>query len=415
MEHTPSIKHPIPNAGVGWSAIGEEEIAAVTAVLRTPQFMFRYRGKEDTQCSLLEKELCAVTGMRHALFVASGTSALTCALSALSIGPGDEVIVPAYTYIATAAAVIEVGAVPVIAEIDESLGMSPEDAESKITPRTKALLVVHMQGVPCRLDELRALAARRGIRVIEDACQAVGAQYRGSHVGAHSDACAWSLNYYKVLTCGEGGVFFARDDTDFTRGVYYSDPGTPMWDSNIEGVGQLPPFAKGGCRGNELLASIARVQLGKLSAILGTTRALKRELLARLAPGRHYRLQHVDDPEGDCGISCAFIVESAETAARFAEALSAEGLSIGSAYNQGFPDRHIYSYWEGIMNKTGATPKGYPWKDPSYTGDVRYSRDMCPRTLDLLARTLRLAINIKMDAVNMREIADAINYVDASL
>jgi len=410
-----AIKTPIPSGGLGWSLIGEEEIQAVTELLRAPELLFRYRGPIPGQCSLFETEVKEKLGVKHALFVNSGTSALTCCLAGWEIGPGDEVIVPAYTYIATAAAVVNVGAIPVIAEIDESLGLDPEDVERKITPHTKAIIVVHMQGVPARLDALREVARKHNLIMIEDCCQAIGSKYKGVYTGVQSHAAAWSLNYYKVITCGEGGVFFTNDDAAFLRGVYQSDPGTPMWDSDLKLDLDIPPFTRAGYRGNEIAAAIARVQLRKMDRILGHTRKLKKLLLESLNEPIHYRLQHVDDPEGDCGISFTMIAESRELAERFNNGLLGEGLSVGTIYNEGFPDRHIYSYWDSILTKTGATSKGYPWKDPAYKGHVEYSKDMCPRTLDILSRCLRLSIHMNMTEQNILEIAEAINKIDRNL
>ncbi len=410
-----AIKTPIPSGGLGWSVIDDEEIQAVTELLRTPELLFRYRGSEPGQSSLFEREITEKLGIKHALFVNSGTSALTCCLAGWDIGPGDEVIIPAYTYIATAAAVINVGAVPVLAEIDESLGLDPEDVERKITPYTKAIIAVHMQGVPARLDALREIARKHNLIIIEDACQAIGSRYKGEYTGVKSHAVAWSLNYYKVITCGEGGVFMTNDDAAFLKGVYQSDPGTPMWDSDLKADLDIPPFTRAGYRGNEIAAAIARVQLRKMDRILEHTRGLKKLLLQNLNEPIHYQRQHVDDPEGDCGISFAMIMESKEVAEKFSKALLEEGLSIGSVYNQGFPDRHIYSYWDSVLTKTGATSKGYPWKDPAYKGNVEYSKDMCPRTLDILGRCLRLEIHMRMNEQNILEIAEAINKVDRNL
>jgi len=409
------IKSHIADGGVGWSAIDEKEIEAVTRTLKMPDNLFRYNDETETQCMLLEKELSQKTGIKHSLFVASGTSALTLCLSAYGIGPGDEVIIPGYTFIATASAVTNAGAVPVIAEIDDSLSLDPSDAESKITPCTKALIAVHMQGVPGRIAALRSLADKYNLILIEDACQAVGSTYKGAHSGARSHAAAWSLNFYKIITCGEGGVFFCNDDDAFIRGVNAHDPGSPMWKSGLTRGSSLAPFTQLGVRGNEVCASIARVQLAKLDGILNKTRSLKKVFLSRLAKPVNYQLQHVDDPEGDCGISAALIVRDKETTRRMAEMLNEAGMDIGSAYNDGFPDRHIYAYWDSILNKQGATPLGYPWTDPSYKGSVEYSKEMCPKTLDLLARSLRLSIHLNLTEQNMIEFAEAINYVDARL
>ena len=410
-----AVKTPIPSGGWGWAVVDEEEIQAVTEVLQNPHKLFRYRGQEHTQCSLFEAELKDRLGVKHALFVNSGTSALTCCLAGFGIGPGDEVIVPAYTYIATAAAVVNVGAVPIIAEIDATLGLCPADVISKMTPYTKAIIPVHMQGVPARLAKLRKIAKDHGLILIEDSCQAIGSKYQGEFTGVSSDAFAWSMNYYKVLTCGEGGVFFTNDDEAFLKGVYQSDPGTPMWDSNLKSGATVPPFSRGGYRGNEISAAMARVQFKKMDQILGHTRRLKKTLLENLEEPCHYMLQQVEDPEGDCGISFAMIVENKDAAMRFTQGLAKEGLEIGSAYNDGFPDRHIYSYWDCIIQKKGATDRNYPWNDPEYKGSAEYHNEICPRTLNILSRCLRLAIHMRMGEQNMLEIAEAINKVDKSL
>lgn len=414
-EEAPVIKTPINAGGLGWNVIGEEEIQAVTRLLQHPQKLFRYRGSEPTESSMLEKELEDGIGAKHALFVNSGTSALTCCLVAWGVGPGDEVIVPAYTYIATAAAVVNAGAVPVIAEIDDSLGLSPADLRRKITPYTKAVIPVHMQGVPAKMAEIWKVAGENNLIVIEDCCQAIGSKYHGVHSGVRSHAFAWSLNFFKVITSGEGGVFFTNDDAAFLRGVYLSDPGSPMWDSGLMGDVRLPVFSRAGYRGNEINAAVAREQFKKMDGILAHTRRLKKLLLDNLGEPIHYQRQHVDDPEGDCGISFAMIAHSVEEARKMSEELQKRGLEIGSAYNYGFPDRHIYSYWDSILNKQGTTPLNYPWGDPSYKGNVEYGREVCPQSLDILGRCLRLGIHMGVTEQNILEIAAVINHVDRTL
>ncbi|MDI9497970.1 MAG: aminotransferase class V-fold PLP-dependent enzyme [Bacillota bacterium] len=408
-----AIRTPIPSGGVGWYSFDEREVEAATAVLRNPEKLWRYH--PDSVSSKFEAELEAKTGFKHALFVNSGTSALACALTALNVGPGDEVIVQAYTYIATASACLEVGAVPVIAEIDESLALDPADVERKITPHTKAIIVTHMQGVPGCLDDLRAVAKKHGVYLVEDACQAVGSKYKGKYTGMDSDGCAWSLNYYKVITCGEGGVFLTNDDRGSVRAYYQSDPAGRMWETGMENVApDVHVFTRACYRANEVSAAIARVQLEKLDDILARTRRLKKTLLGALNEPIHYRRQHVDDPEGDCGISFAMIVKRQEDVEPFKEALAAQGLNLDSAFSA-FPDRHIYAYWDSIMNKVGGSEKNYPWNDPKYQGNVEYSRDMCPQSLDILTRSLRLGITLAMSEQNMLEIAEAINRADAAL
>ena len=411
------IKTPLPGGGLGWNAIDDREIEAVTRVLKNPGTMFRYPGERETrECPLFEGELCEKLGVKGALMVASGTSALTLCLSANGIGPGDEVIVPAYTYIATASAVTNAGAVPVIAEIDDSLGLDPADVEKKITPFTKAVILVHMQGIPGKINAVKSVCEKHNIALIEDACQAIGSKYYGDYTGLKSDAFAWSLNFYKVITCGEGGVFFANDEDIFLRGIYAHDPGSPMWKTGLSQGSKLAPYTQMGIRGNELCAAVARVQFSKLDMILGKTRALKKKLLDCLDRPMNYALQHVDDPEGDCGFSASIIAKTGEAAKNMAALMGEQGLYIGSAYNEtGFPDRHIYKYWEAIIEKRSASPAGYPWNDPNYHGNAQYSPDMCPKTLDILSRCLRFTVNINMTETNMEEVAQVINHADRNL
>lgn len=409
-----AIQTPIEQGGVGWYSIDQQEIDAVTELLSHPQRMWRYN--ENSITSQLEKELETKIGVKHALFVNSGTSALACCLAGLGIGPGDEVIIQAYTYIATASACLEVGAVPVIAEIDESLSLDPADVEMKITPFTRAIIMTHMQGVPGRIAAVRAVARKHGVFIIEDCCQAIGSKYFGKYTGVDSDAFAWSLNYYKVITCGEGGFFFTNLDEASVRAYYQSDPAGRMWDTGAENAApHVHVFTRACYRGNELCAAVAKVQVGKLDGILERTRRLKKTLLDHLNEPIHYVRQHVDDPEGDCGISFALIVKDAGLCEPFAKALDEEGLNIGSAYNASFPDRHIFYYWDSIMDKVGGSKLNYPWNDPRYQGHASYSKGMCPKSLDILARSLRIGIHLAMTEQNMLEIADAINKADQSL
>lgn len=422
-----TISEPLPSfgGGPGADSIGEDEIEAVSAVLRSKTL---FRHNPNSQVRAFEREAAEVLGAQYALMVNSGTSALVCGLFALGIGPGDEVIVPAYTYIATAAAVVAVGAVPIIAEIDDSLGLDPADVVRKITPRTRALIPVYMQGVPGRIAALRDVAKQHNLKVVEDCAQCIGGRYHGRMVGTFGDVGEWSLNYFKILTCGEGGLVFTDNYEVYERATFASDPALPMWMRDHEGQTgwHTPPFSANCYRPSELLGAMARVQLRKLDTILSHTRSLKAAFLDELAQAgepRGYRLQHVDDPEGDCGISAALLCHDEATAVRYAQALTAEGLPCGTAHNAGFPDRHIYRYWDSVLNKTSPHPSGYPWNDPQYTqprddqpaGNVDYFREMCPQSLSLLNRALRFTFNIQMNERHARLMATAIRKVDSAL
>ena len=407
-----AIQAPLPDGVSGPSIIGDEEIDAVTEVLRS-QKLFRYT--DYSQVDKFDKEAAEFLGVEYAVMVNSGTSALVCALTGAGAGPGDEVILPGYTYIATAAAIIATGAVPVIAEVDESLGLDPADLERKITPYTKAVVIVHMRGVPARIDELVAIARKHGLKIVEDCCQCVGGEYKGKQVGTYGDVGAWSLNYYKTISSGEGGMVFTNDRDIYERACFAADPGLPLW-TKSEGVEwHNQAFPRQTYRPSEVLAAMGRVQLGKIEDILGHQRALKKAFLDGLDEAKGYRLQHVDDPSGDTGVSASIIVQDKELALAYEHALTAEGAVVGTIYNDGFPDRHIYSYWDSILEKSSPHPSGYPWKDPSYKGNVEYSIDMCPQTLSILGRAVRFDFNMNMTEDHARQMAAALNKVDAAL
>ncbi len=409
----PVVSDSIPSGVSGPSIVGEEEIQAVAELLRS-QALFRHR--EGGETNQMEQEAASFLGVRHTLMVNSGTSALICALTGVGVGPGDEVIIPGYTFIATAAAVIATGAVPVIAEIDESLGLDPIDAERKITPHTKAIVPVHMRGVPAKLNDLIAMARRNNLRVVEDCCQSVGAEYMGQKVGTFGDAGAWSLNYYKTISAGEGGLVYTDDRDVFERACFAADPGLPMWkEASHVSEWQNEPFPRQTYRPSEVLAAIARVQLSKMKIILDHQRTLKKTFLSGLDESGSYFHQYVEDPVGDTGVSASVILHDKEIAIGYAHALKAEGVEVATIYNDGFPDRHIYSYWDAIIEKRSPHPTGYPWKDPAYKGNVEYSKDMCPQTLDILGRTLRFDFNMNMTENHARLMAKALNKVDSAL
>ena len=413
------IKTPIPEGGMGWSVIGNEEIEAVTALLRKPQNLFRVRDDGSlSESQKVEQTVREKTGAAYSLFVASGTGALSCCLTGFEIGPGDEVIVPAYTFIATPAAVVDVGAVPVIAEIDDSLGMDPVDLEKKITPYTKAVIVVNMVGVPARLDAIRAICKKHNLVLIEDNCQAIGAKYKGKYCGIESDAFAWSTNFFKVITCGEGGVFMTNNPQAFQRGVYQSDNGLNSVGQGHPNNKKVRPFSRCGIRGNELAASVLNVQLAKMDGMLSHTRALKKRLFSQLEPSVNYKAQHVDDPEGDCGFCVNLIMNDAKKVKPILKLAEKEGLPLFRLYEAVLyegGDLHIYSNWTPILEKVSANRCGYPWKDPAYKGNVEYSTDMCPNSTDILNRTVRILFNVHMTETNIDEFAAALNKINKEL
>jgi 8-amino-3,8-dideoxy-alpha-D-manno-octulosonate transaminase len=349
--------------------------------------LFRYLREDESQVRLFEAQFAALIGSRHALAVSSGTAALVCGLVGLGIGPGDEVILPGYTYISSAAAVINARAVPVIAEVDDSLTLDPADVARKISPRTRAIMPVHMRGIPSQMAELLALASKHGLKVLEDTAQACGGSYRGRRLGTLGDAGCFSLQHYKIITTGEGGALLTDDAAVMARATMYHDAGRPYW-GDYDGE----PIPGVNYRMSELAGAIGRAQVGKLDAILARQRRAKQRIVAQIRDLPGVALQRVPDEAGDCGIALILFLPDPPAARRFAAALRAEGCGGGTMYDQAIPDRHIYSNWNHILAKQGVTPQGCPFNCPSFPCQVEYSVEMCPQTLALLGRAVAIPI-----------------------
>lgn len=405
----PAITEPIPRVLNGPAEIGEAEERNVLDVLRR-QTLFRFAVPlEESYVGRLEAGFARKMGTKHALAVSSGTAALVTGLIGIGIEPGDEVILPGYTYIASAAAIILCNAVPVIAEIDETLTIDPADVERKITPYTRAIMPVHMRGIPSRMDALLDIARRHNLLVIEDVAQADGASFRGRRLGSLGNVGCFSLQYYKIITTGEGGMVITDDDRVYARAAMAHDSALGFW-NRIE-TGDLEPIPGNGYRMSELAGAVGLAQLDRLDPMIETMRQRKRELLAGIEGAPGLAPAPIPDPEGDAALSLNLLFPTAAEARRYAEALAAEGAPVHTIYNQGIPDRHIYRHWEYVLNKTSLFRAGLPWRGGFYKGDVEYSPDMCPRTLDILSRTVAVGINQRMTARNTEQMATAMRKV----
>lgn len=367
--------------------IGQEEIAELTKVIEARDLFKINNGLQESR--QVESKLCKICGVEHAIFVTSGHAALTAALVAMGIGPGDEVIVPAYTYIATAMAVVAAGAVPVIAEVDDTLTLSPEDMERKISAHTKAVIPVHIQGFPCNMEAIMEIAAKHGIMVLEDACQADGGSFRGKRLGSIGDAGALSFNYFKVVTCGEGGALLTGNRMIFERALIYQDSSAVAFFGNQMENFETEGFCGNEYRSNELCAAVLNVQLSRLDGILSDLRRNKKYIMDQLEGV--CRFIPSNDMEGDCGTTLAFAFDSEKQARRFAEGIRGT-LPIDTG-------KHVYTHWTPIMEKRGAF---HPLMDPfkmEANKDILpdYRADMCPKTLERLAKVVYVSVNPDAD------------------
>jgi len=379
----------------GPAEIGEEEIEAVTNVLRTQQ-LFRYSGDQTkSPVAQFEKLFAEKSGVASVLAVNSGTSALICGLVGIGVSQGDEVLIPAYTYIATAAAVLALGAVPVLVEVDASLTMDPVDLEKKITSRTSAIVPVHMRGMPCDMSTIVEVALRHGLSVLEDCAQANGGTFRGKALGRWGNAGAFSLQQFKIITAGEGGAVISDDRTIFERAAIYHDSAFAFWVERNPDYAHIKAMAFLGenYRQSEVHGAIALEQLKKRDRILARCRSTKRKLWEAFASLPGAMMEVRNDAEGDCGISLAFFMESGERARDVCAMLNAEGVPCGTRFSKQVPDRHVFYHWDYVMEHRSPHRNGFPWNQAENSKNVAYTKDMCPQTLSWLERGVVLSIN----------------------
>ena len=394
--------------GRGMAVLGDEERAAVLEVLES-RSLFRYYGPDlKKKTEGFETDLREMLSVPYAVALSSGTAAIRCALAALGVGCGDEVIVPSFTFIATVNAVVAAGAVPIFCEVDSSLGADPADIEAKITSRTTAVMPVHLENQGCDMDAINAIAKKHGIAVIEDACQAIGASYKGKALGSLGDAGCFSLQLEKNITSGEGGALVTNDEDVLIRAARFSDQGGQFVTSyGSERGGELAePFTGENLRMTELAGAIAGAQLKKLPGIIERFRANRNKILGLVGDvdGMERRASH--DPDGDGGSSMTWYFESQDTARRFGKALFAEGVPCVQMYN-GEP---VYMT-PSILAKRTATNKGGPWHCAEHPTDVVYEKGICPKTEALVSRALTVGVGPAYEASDCEDVATAIRKV----
>ncbi len=354
--------------GPGSFLIGDEEKHELLDVLSTG-YLSRYGDENDPRFKHkvvdFEHELAAYLGVNHAVAVSSGTGALMACLSALQIGPGDEVIVPGYTFIASISAIIMMGALPVLAEVDESLTIDPEDIKRKISPRTKALMPVHMLGNPCSMDAVTAIAAEHGLAVVEDSCQSAGAAYKEKKCGSIGNVSAFSLNVFKTITAGDGGAVATNDQDLYERLFGFHDQGHKPLRMGLE-IGNRSIVGIN-LRINELTGAVALAQLRKIETIVETLRKKKAALKKHIDGLPGFSFRRLNDPR-ECGTLLTLIFDSKEKAEALGEKIGASTLA-----HSGW---HVYNNMEQILRVLKVEPHSLPQTD------------------DILNRSINIAVGV---------------------
>lgn len=387
----------------GYEWMGQAEKEQVNEVLDNG-ILFRYEFPNERKGAYKVKEFedgfAQYLGSVYAHAVTSGTAALKVALAALGVGPGDEVITQGFTFIATFEAIIEAGAVPVPAEIDDTLNLDPADFRKKITSKTKAVIPVHMLGSPARIQEIIEVARRHDLAVLEDTAQALGAAVGGKKLGTWGDMGCFSFDFYKTITTGEGGMVVANDRELYTRASEYADHGhdhNPAVGRALEGRN----FLGFNYRMNEMQGAVGLAQLRKLDDMIQRqqrNQALIREAVESIDG---IKMRAIPESGKDSYTHVGFFLPSAEKAVAFHKRLSESGVAAIYFRNNLW---HYLPNWEHVLQRKTIWRSAYPFASPVYGGDFKYSADMLPKSTAILEKFVALPVFLQMDEEKIQKI-----------
>lgn len=417
---TPVRDTPLPWELPGAHWIGDEELELVERVVRA-RSPFRFYGPDlQRMVDTLEKEWCETYGHRHALGVSSGTAALNIAFSALGVGPGDEVLLPGYLWVSCLSAIVRVGAIPKLVDIDETFCIDPEDLRRKIGPHSRAVLCVHMSGAPGRIAEIAEIAREHGLALVEDCAQTAGASQHGTAVGRFGDIGIFSFQLNKNMTSGDGGLIVCDDDALFRKIVALHDLGYPRNAAGRLDVSDVDCQLWGvGARMSELAGALALAQMRKLPLITGAMRRAKWAIREALTGIEGLSFRNVPDPAGDTGPFMIFMLPDETLAARFVEALRAEGirgpegsLTCVTMREWGL---HWYSNVPSLVQKRSNARDGFPWTHPANAFALDYDYHLgALSTCDALhARGALLSIASTLTQEDIEQIVVAFRKVAA--
>lgn len=408
---------PLPLEFPGIHHMDDEEIDAALRVLRS-RSPFRYYGVDlQGEVQAFESEFSSFLGVSHCLAVNSGTGALHIALAALGVGPGQEVIVPAYMWVSVVAAVVNLGAIPILADIDDTFCVDPVAVEGQITPRTTGIIAVHMSGAPANIEALQQVARKHGLFLLEDCAQCAGGSVNGKKVGSFGTMAIFSFQMNKNMTSGEGGCVVTNDQRLYNRAVACHDTGYARDAAGRAILDDLDLCLWGrGYRMDEVRASILRIQLKKLPTIINHMRQSKYRIRKELESYSAIRLRRIVDVEGDTGCFLIMTFDQPETALGVNRALRAEGIVT---FAQGVNNivmtnwgLHIYYNIPSLVNKTGVDKRNSPWSlAENVESHTEYRKGTCPYADGLFERSVLLAIPSSLTDRDEQDIIDAFKKV----
>lgn len=387
----------------GYELIGKEERDAVLDIFNKGGVLFRHSFEALRQgvykVKEFEAEFAKKLNVKHARAVTSGTAALKVALKALDVKPGDEVITQCFTFVATVEAIIDVGAKPVITEINKTLNMDPADLESKITDKTRAIIPVHMLGAPCQMDEIMSVSKAHGIPILEDTAQALGGGYKGKKLGTIGDFGIFSFDFGKALTTGEGGMVVTNQWSLYKKAKEYSDHGHE----------ETPHFPRGedtrttyGFNYNmmELQGAVGLAQLKKLDYILQRQRENKRKIKDGVRSISNIEFREFADEAGDAADTLIFFVEDGEKAKTFTKMLIEK--KIGTKILPDAIKWHFAGTWDHMLPAC-----------EEYRGKKLI--DIWKKSYSILNRGISIPILVKMSNDRINEIINAIHEISKKI
>lgn len=381
----------------GFEIFGDEERKEVGDVLETGvlcRYGFDGMRKGHWKARTFELELSEKLGVAYCHLCSSGTAALSIALAACGIGAGDEVIVPPFTFLATIEAVINAGAVPVFAEIDETLCLDPKGLETALTSRTRAVIVVHMCGAMAQIDEVSRFCAQKGLVLIEDACQSVGGTFQGKALGSFGRMGCFSFDSVKTITCGEGGAVVTDDRNLYQLADAYSDHGHDHigTDRGLENHGILGA----NYRICELNAAVGLAQLRKLEGILETQRTHKQAIKDALGQFPEICFRRLPDPDGDSATFLSFFLPTETRARDVVRALGAAG--VDGCFYWYDNNWHYIRKWDHLRQLAAPARLSVSRLE----NRPAYDSLSLPRSDGIISRTLSLQIKLSWTPEQLR-------------
>jgi len=383
----------------GTELFGAEERKEVNDVMETG-ILFRYNHDQQRKgiwkTKEFEAEVCKITGAKYAHAVCSGSAGIAIALASSGIGAGDEVIVPPFTYIATIEAVMFLGAIPVFAEIDETLCLSAEGIRKALTPKTKAVCLVHMCGAMAEMDSICQVINEHNLILVEDAGQAFASSYKGTATGLFGKAGSYSFDFFKIATAGEGGVFVTNDEATYKIADSYADHGHDHVGNN-RGMEQHPIMGFN-YRISELHAAVGLAQTRKVPAIMATNKKYKNLLTELLSATDGISFAHIADPDGDSATFLNMMLPDTDSAKAVVAELNKAGIG---GFNYWFTNMyHFINQWDHIKELRTASRLYVEIADHQ-----DYSNLHLPKSQEVIGRLISFGIRCTWTEDEVRQLA----------